>query len=42
MVLEMTRFSNVSGWTPTKMFNERSQYKVVQLEASESLASVRD
>jgi predicted transglutaminase-like cysteine proteinase len=42
MVLEMTRFSDVDGWTPTKMFNETQQYKVVQRRASESFALVRD
>ena len=42
MVLEMTRFSAVDGWTPTKMFNETKQYKVVQRRASESFALVRD
>ena len=42
MVLEMSRFSSVNGWTPTKMFNETEQYKVVQREASKSLALVRD
>ena len=42
MVLEMTRFSKVVGWTPTKMFNESEQYKVTGREASESFALVRD
>lgn len=42
MTLQMTRFSDISGWTPTKMFNERVQYKVVQPGASESFALVRD
>jgi len=42
MVLEMTRFSGVDGWTPTKMFNETEQFKVVQRVASKSLALARD
>ena len=42
MVLEMTLFSHTSGWTPTKMFNEQVQYKVVRRGASESFALVRD
>ena len=42
MVLGMKRFSQVDGWTPTKMFNETKQYKVVQPGASESFALLRD
>ena len=41
-VLDMTLFSRVDGWTPTKMFNETEQYKVVQRDASKSLALVPD
>ena len=42
MVLDVKRFSEVEGWTPTKMFNESVQYKVRQRGASESFALVRD
>ena len=39
-VLDVTLFSRIEGWTPTKMFNETEQYKVVQRDASKSLALV--
>lgn len=41
-VLDMTLFSRIAGWTPTKVFNETEQYKVVQRDASKSLALVPD
>ena len=31
--LTMRKFSETSGWTPTKMFNETQQYQVIEREA---------
>ena len=40
MTLDLVRFSSLEGWTPTKMFNERAQYRVLERPAHPLL--VRD
>ncbi len=41
MTMKMRRFSKLPGWTPTKMFNEFEQYRVVRQDGP-SLTFARD
>jgi predicted transglutaminase-like cysteine proteinase len=41
MTLKMRRFSELVGWTPTKMFNEVEQYRVIRSEP-DSVRIARD
>ncbi len=41
MTMKMRRFSELPGWTPTKMFNELEQFRVVPQDGP-SLRLARD
>lgn len=38
ITFEMRRFSQLEGWTPTKIFNERGQFLAIETRGSASLA----